>query len=268
MAVAKRGRPARSSWSATFVSTFRVASSAGTDSPWVSSCSMATAPPERSSRAARFTTCLITVRPSEPANTALNGSCSPTSGGTCGADRHVRRVAQHQVDLVVQVGQQAGVGHVARVQPDRARPTLRRAHASAVGSISTACTTASGRAAATATASAPEPVHRSTTTGFGRPRGTPGPTRAAARSPAAARTRRARPRRSRRPSRPSRAGAAAASAWRAGARAGRWRRSPDGPPAGPAAACRARRRARAPRSARRPRAARRRRRRPGCVPPP
>ena len=49
-AVAKRGRPARSACSATSVSTRRRRSSAGTDSPWVSSCSMATAPPGAAGR--------------------------------------------------------------------------------------------------------------------------------------------------------------------------------------------------------------------------
>ena len=47
---------------------------------------------------------------------------------------------------------------------------LRRAHRSARGSLSTARTTASGRALATASANAADPVHRSTTTGRCRPR--------------------------------------------------------------------------------------------------
>ena len=100
-----------------------------------------------------------------PDHSASDGSWSATSGSRIsGAERDVRRVAHHDVDGAVEVGE--GVGHVAEPQVDRrTRRSCARAQANASGSASTACTRDPGTSVATASAIAPDPVHRSTTTG-------------------------------------------------------------------------------------------------------
>ncbi len=149
----------------------------------------------RSSRAATRSTTRIASSPSSPLHSASAGSWSRASRRHRleRLERDVRRVADHDVDVAVQVGE--GVGHVAvpqvdpgagevAVGPGAAPP--RRAPPRAPGPAAPRC--------ATASAIAPEPVQRSTTTGSRAGRGdlaraVDRPARPAARSPGAARRR-------------------------------------------------------------------------------
>ena len=124
-------------------------------------------PPGRSRAAASAITGRITARPSAPPNTASAGSWSATSGGTGGAVRDVRRVAEQHVDRAAQVGEQVRVGDVARDHLD-GRRTRRRCGAARPGRPASAPPRSPGRpglSSATASAIAPVPLHRSTTIG-------------------------------------------------------------------------------------------------------
>ena len=132
----------------------------------VSSCSTATRPPGRSNRAAS-----VDDRSDDPhAVGAAEQRVGRIMFGHFGFQLrtvgNVGRVGDDQVDRAVVVGQQAGCGDVGFDQFDGASPAqLRRAYASASAESSTATIRAPGLAAASATASAPDPVHRSTISG-------------------------------------------------------------------------------------------------------
>ena len=145
---------------------------------------------EQAGRAA--TTARTTASPSGPPKTAPGGSCSATSGATGLPAGHVRRVAEHQVHRG-RPGRPAGPGRPRRrVHSDRriARggpSTLRRSHAARPGRALHGVHRGVGASLATASAIAPEPAHRSTTTAPAT-RSRAAPTPPAARSPAGART--------------------------------------------------------------------------------
>ena len=77
--------------------------------------------------------------------------------------RDVRRVRDQQVDPPPQ-GRRATAREVADVRPAGPRARFNRAHATAAGSTSTACTSTDGTSDARAAPIAPMPQHRSTTT--------------------------------------------------------------------------------------------------------
>ena len=149
-------------------------SSAGTASPWVSSCSMPSAPPWRSRPAAAATTARTISSPSGPPNTATRRVPRRDLGRHRRAVGDVGRVAQDEVDVRLQLGEQVGPAHVRGVQGDRGaaprreRRALRRAHISARrGRPRRRAPRRPAERTRRPDASAPEPVHRSTTSGDG-----------------------------------------------------------------------------------------------------
>ena len=139
-------------------------------SPCVSSCSMPSAPPGRSSAAARASTGRITARPSGPPKTASAGSCAATSGGTPAPSGTYgglqsstsTRPASSASRLRLRRRHRRPPRSAGRPPPARSA-ALRRSQASAGADRSTANTRAPGTSWATASAIAPGPLHRSTT---------------------------------------------------------------------------------------------------------
>ena len=94
--------------------------------------------------------------------------------------RHVRRVGDQQVDPAAQ-GRRQRREQVALVHPAADRARFRRAHGTAAGSTSAACSSTSSTAVARAAPIAPEPQQRSTTHAPGRARATASSTRSSLR---------------------------------------------------------------------------------------
>ena len=143
------------------------ASTAGTAAAWPSSCSMPNQPPGRSSAAARTASGRITASPSAPPKTAAAGSCA-TSGGTRAlrgtyGGLHRTRSTWPSSSASVAGSVASPATTVTGGSPACARAdALRRNQSSASGACSTAYTRACGTSCATASAIAPEPLHKST----------------------------------------------------------------------------------------------------------
>ena len=126
-AVAKRGRPARSRWSVISSKAPAARSSAGTDL----AVGVVVLDPEPAARAQQGAATRITgadhgqaVRSGEDRDRADRARA--TSTRYRGAGRHVRRVAEQQVDPAVEFGQGGRVGDVAARPPRPAAPARRR----------------------------------------------------------------------------------------------------------------------------------------------
>ena len=196
-AVANRGRPARSRWSVTSVEPAVAAQQRGHRRR--RACRRARCRARRPGAAARRPGAITggsrPARPrrrtpprpgrARPPPAATGGPPARTAG--CTAARRPGRPGR----AAAPVGDVAG--HDLDRRPAAAAAALRRSQASAAGDRSTAYTMAAGTSWATDRAIAPEPLHRSTTSGAAAPGTLDAPTRPAARSPAAGRTRPARP---------------------------------------------------------------------------
>ena len=108
----------------------------------------------------------MTTMPSGPPNSACSGSCWATSGSRSAPSGNVGRVGDDEVDPAVEIGQQPVRGDVGGDEFDLRARGVAPGVGQGVGESSTAMTAACGRARASATASAPDPVHRSTITGW------------------------------------------------------------------------------------------------------
>ena len=124
----------------------------------------------REPRGASAATRRSTSRPSAPPSRATRGSWSRASGGQQRdlAGRDVRHVRRQDVDTAAQCRRAAPRTGRPRGPARRAAAMLRRAQRTAAGSMSAACSSTRPSAAARAAPTAPEPQHRSTTTGRGR----------------------------------------------------------------------------------------------------